>query len=163
MPVIFSQNTGRVVAVEDRVAQGAISMGGISGTALTGDNTGDINFGRHRTIITRIGMSVSGNYQFLHTIGQDVYVYVFGDRMGQITIHGLSFSQGCEDDGKHGFELLYDWYNAHRIANNKFPVTVTIGTKTTFRGFITALNGDVQDPLHRTIQFQLTVAVLPSL
>lgn len=162
MPVIlYSQgngqgNTGRVISITDKAAAGAISLADIEGEG------GNISFSTHRTIITRVGVSSAGNYQFLHTIGNDVYIYVFGDRMGQITLHGISFSQGCDDSvGETGFELLSKWYFANRIASRKAPVKVTIGTSLGFRGFVTELRGDVQDSIHRTVQYQLTVSLLP--
>ena len=154
MPVVFSENTGRVVAINDGVAAGAISL-----ASVTGDT--QISFNTHRTIITRLGVSAAGNYQFLHTIGNDVYVYVFGDRMGQIVVHGISFAQDCNSRTDHGFERLLGWYEQNRIAVRKAPVTVTIGSNKAFKGFLTALAGDVQDSLHRTIQFQLTISLLP--
>jgi hypothetical protein len=173
MPVVFARNTGRVFAVEDKVAAGAIQLGNVNGEG------GPISYQVHNTIITRLGISAAGNFQFLHTIGNDVYVYVFGDRMGQVQLHGLSFSDKCPplpDDPDerrrprenplqnypdHGFELLFGWYTANRIAARREPVRVTIGRSTNFNGFVTALTGDVQDALHRTIQFQLTISLLP--
>jgi hypothetical protein len=160
MPIVFSRNTGRVISLPDAVAAGAISLAQVSGSG------GNISYAVHNTIITRVGVSAAGNYQFLHTIGNDVYVYVFGDRMGQIVIHGLSFAQKCtggggSDSGPHGFEKLFEWYEKNRIAVRKAPVTVTIGIGKSFEGFVTALSGDVQDTQHRTIQFQLTVSLLP--
>lgn len=174
MPVFYQGNAGKVIRLPDRAAQGAISMGRIS----AGEGGEEISFSEHRTIITRVGVSASGNYQFLHTIGNDVYVYVFGDRMGQITVHGLGFSAGCDPTGKrrrrvqlgnqvnnraksHGLELLARWYQKYRIANNREPVTITIGIETTIRGFVIGLNADVADTESRTAQFQLTLASLP--
>lgn len=158
MPVVFANNTGRVFAVEDKVASGAIQLGNVIGEG------GHISYQSHNTIITRLGVSASGNYQFLHTIGNDVYVYVFGDRMGQVVLHGLSFSDQCPGNRgaeDHGFELLFRWYARNRIAARKAPVRVVIGRSTIFDGFVTALTGDVQDSLHRTIQFQMTISLLP--
>lgn len=170
MPVIFQQNTGKVVAISDKVAEGSFSLGNVTSNKIT--------YAEHKSIITRIGIAAAGNYQFLHTIGNDVYVYVFGDRMGQIQLHGISFQGDCTGggggfagttptatfpaaSGKHGFEMLYDWYKANRVAVRLSPVTVTIGIGTTFQGFVTALSGDIQDPLHRTIQFTMHIATLP--
>lgn len=158
MPVVFESNTGRVVSVPDAVAAGAISLAKVEGS-------GAITYAVHNTIITRVGISAAGNYQFLHTIGNDVYMYVFGDRMGQVVIHGLSFAQQCQGgtaaNTDHGFERLFKWYKENRVAVRKDPVIVTIGVNTAFKGFITALNGDVQDPVYRTIQFQITISLLP--
>ena len=176
MPVIFESNSGKVVAITDNVATGAIQLGNVVSDEKR------ITYQEHNTIITRLGISAAGNFQFLHTIGNDVYVYVFGDRMGQVQLHGLSFAAACppapplkpgeltspivsampgKQGSEHGFELLFKLYTANRIAARKLPVKVTIGVGTTFKGFVTALTGDVQDALHRTIQFQMTISLLP--
>lgn len=155
MPVIFSRNTGRVFMLNDAVAEGAISMGKVVGNS-------PITYTQHTTIITRIGVAAAGNFQFLHTIGNDVYVYVFGDRMGQVDLHGISFAQSCGANGaEHGFEKLFQWYELNRISVRKEPVTVTIGVNKSFQGFVTALTGDAQDSQTRTINFQLTISLLP--
>jgi hypothetical protein len=173
MPVLFSQNTGRVSAITESVAAGSISLTNVIGSGPPLTNlvlplpSQNIGYTQQKTIITRIGLSAAGNFQFLHTVGNDVYVYVFGDRMGQIVLHGLSFAQTCPNEKEkanvHGFELLYQWYLRNRIAARKAPVTATIGLNTSFEGFVTALSGDVQDSLHRTIQFQMTIATLPTI
>jgi len=158
MPVLFQGNTGRVAVIPDAVAYGAISLASVSGAS-----GGPLSYGLHKSIITRIGLSAAGNYQFLHTIGNDVYVYVFGDRMGQVVLHGLSFATDCfSGNGVHGFNMMFEWYQGNRIAAQSTPVIVTIGGGKAFQGFITALTGDVQDPVYRTIQFQLTISLLPA-
>tara|TARA_R110000824_G_scaffold25455_2_gene88678 strand:+ start:11242 stop:11781 length:540 start_codon:yes stop_codon:yes gene_type:complete len=175
MPVIFGGNTGSVVAIRDNVSEGSISLGNVSGGRDGGQEAFGLGAAPFNSIITRIGVSAAGNYQFLHTIGNDVYVYVFGDRMGDITLHGLSFAQPCQRvtsnasrnippvpfDGQHGFEKLFDWYSMNRIAATPKPARVRIGAKTTFKGFITGCTGDVADSKTRTIQFQLTISLLP--
>ncbi len=157
MPVLFEGNCGRVSAIADRVATGAIQLANVSGAG------GNISYQQHNTIITRLGCSMAGNFQFMHTIGNDVYVYTFGDRMGQVVLNGLSFSAQCPDDGsqQHGFEKLMTWYRANRIASRKGAVRVIIGRSTVLDGFVTALTADLQDALHRTIQFQMTISMLP--
>jgi len=170
MPVLFEGNTGRVFAVPDRVAAGSLQLANvdsISGNAAGPPNpstSGRVTYQYHNTIITGLGVSAAGNFQFLHTIGNDVYVYVFGDRMGQVMLSGLSFAQQCNNgqpQADHGFELLLRWYQANRIAARKAPVRVNIGRSTNFDGFVTGLTGDVQDSLHRTIQFQMSISLLP--
>ena len=170
MAIVFQANTGKVVALPDKVAQGSFSLV---------EAEPNITYSGEKSIITRVGISCAGNYQFLHTIGNDVYIYVFGDRMGEVTLHGISFQGDCKGggggirgvnpsptlgspaSGKHGFEFLYEWYKKNRIAARMSPVKVTIGTGTTFTGFVTSLTGDVQDTLRRTIQFTITIALLP--
>jgi len=172
MPVIFGGNTGNVVAIRDNVSEGSISLGNVSGGTDGGREAFGLGARPLNSIITRIGVSAAGNYQFLHTIGNDVYVYVFGDRMGDITLHGLSFAQPCLTSSSvaqvagagvagHGFEELFNWYSANRIAATPLPAQVRIGANTTFKGFITGCTGDVADSKTRTIQFQITISLLP--
>jgi hypothetical protein len=174
MPIIFTGNTGRVTALVDSVAAGSFSL-----ATVKGDGAENITYQTHRSIITKVGMSSRGNYQFFHTIGDDVYVYVFGDRMGEIAIHGISFQSntclsagtpastskinpGNNNQSKHGFELLYQWYLKNRISANAEPILITLGSSTPFFGFVTSLTSDLADPLSRTVSYRLTVAVLPS-
>jgi hypothetical protein len=177
MAILFGSNAGAVSVIRDRAAEGAISLGNaVGGNGVTLQQGGLAPF---NSIITRIGVSAAGNYQFLHTIGNDVYTYIFGDRMGDITLHGLSFSPGCPKPPgagfigprnllPHGFESLFDWYSSNRIAAQETPATVTIGSgvgggagATTFKGFIIGCTGDVADSKTRTIQFQITISLLP--
>jgi hypothetical protein len=83
--------------------------------------------------------------------------------MGQVVIHGISFAQDCfTGNSRHGFDYLFEWYQANRIAYSPFPITASIGGGKAFQGFLTALTSDVQDPVHRTIQYQMTVSLLPN-
>ena len=160
MTILFQGNTGRVTAISENVSQGCIDLGGIEVNGSSPFKGGSL-----QSIITRVGINATGNFQFLHTIGNDVYMYVFGDRMGDITLHGLSFAGGTcgrgGQGGKHGFEELFSWYTANRIAAQKAAAKITIGRNTTFKGFIIGMTGDAADPKSRTIQFQLTISLLP--
>jgi hypothetical protein len=175
MPIIFEKNAGRVILIPDRSAEGLISLGNVDGA------TGRITYQTHKSIITRIGYSAAGNYQFLHTIGNDVYLYVFGDRMGTVELHGISFAEKCSEfepreltgethttvpqpsGSAHGFEEIIDWYKQSRVAAYRPPVTVTIGRETSFKGFVTGMSGDVQDTMRRTVNWRISVAILPDI
>jgi hypothetical protein len=155
MPFLFERNVGRVAEIQDPVAEGIFSLAEITADAS------DISYASMRSIITKIGVSSACNFQFLHTIGNDVYVYVFGDRMGQIVISGISFQEGCYTATGHGFNRVYDWYTQNKLSNRTEPVIVTVGQNTIFKGFITSLSSDVNDSQNRTISFQLQMSVLP--
>jgi len=124
----------------------------------------NITFKQHQSIITRVTVAHNCNFQFLHTIGNDIYIYVFGDRIGQVTISGLSFtSAGTDDCGnnkQHGFEKIMEWYEKYRVAANQKPIQILIGTKP-IEGFVVALSGDIVDPSTRMMQYNLTMMVLP--
>lgn len=157
MPTFFMNNgngqVGRAVGCQDPAAAGTMRFISLE-PALT--------WRAHTSIITRITVSHQGNFQFLHTIGNDVYIYVFGDRIGQVTISGLSMTKNCGagGDGMHGFEKILRWYKENRIAQRKAPVVVSIG-QTPIEGFVVGLTGDAIDPATRIIQYGLQLAVMP--
>ena len=162
MPTFFGAGAvGRTVVCRDDHTQGT--------TTFLSTNP-KLGWTSQKSIITRLMLAYQGNYQFLHTIGNDVYVYVFGDRIGQITISGMSMTSDCgcgakggggDPTGKqHGFELIMAWYQKNRIANRKAPIIITIGS-TAIEGFVVGLNGEAADPATRLVQYSLTMMVLP--
>ncbi len=155
MPVVFEGNAGKVIAISDKASAGTVSIAKVEGT-------GAFSFNNLRSIITKIGLGASGNFQFAHSVGNDVYVYVFGDRMGSIRIHGLSFEQQCPRNQGHGVEALIRWYEANRIAARQEPIRVTIGSRTAFDGFLTSLQVDSSDPQSRMVSYVMTVATIPN-
>jgi len=153
---IFSYAPGRAIELPLRYAVGSVAV-----ASVVGSNGVPISFNVQKTIITKVGVSLAGNYQFLHTIGNDVYVYVFGDRMGQIVLHCLSFPSRCNgDDSVHGFQHLYDWYRDNRIARSRDLVTVTLGG-IAFRGFLIGSSPEFTDPDTKISQTQLVLSLLP--
>jgi hypothetical protein len=112
MPLIFQTRPGQVVKLDDP----ALSC---NTNFLTVDP--DISFDAQRSIITRLTISQQVNVQFLHTLGSLIYVYVFGDRMGSVSLSGLSFLCAC-DDGESsggaeiGAEKMMLWYKQNRAS-----------------------------------------------
>lgn len=150
MPTFFGGGPiGRTVGCDDTHAEG---------TTVFVKTSPNITWNAQRSIITRVTVAYQGNFQFLHTIGNDVYVYVFGDRIGQITISGLSLTS-C-DGGQHGFEKMLQWYGENRLAVRKQPIEVWVGN-TPIKGFVAGITGDVIDPSTRIVQYGLQLAVLP--
>lgn len=158
MPTFFSADSnspvGKVVQCKDIHTKGTMQF-------VRFDDPETISFSAHKAIITRVSVAHQCNFQFLHTIGNEIYVYVFGDRIGQLTISGLSFtSNNCESSGGHGFERVLQWYEDYRVASRKDPIRTMIG-RTAISGFVVGLQGDVVDPSTRMMQWQLSLMVLP--
>jgi len=152
MPTFFEGAVGRTIGCVDEST---------SGSATLVDLQPEITWDSQQSIITRVTISHQGNYQFLHTMGNDVYIYVFGDRIGQITISGLSMASNCSSYGnRHGFELMLEWYRNTRVAARKFPIQISIG-QVAMEVFVVGLNGDLVDPSTRIMQYQLSTVLLP--
>jgi hypothetical protein len=119
-----------------------------------------------RAIITSVAISSQGNYQFLSSLGGNIYVYVFGDRMGEAVISGLAFDYPCPDKGSAettGIEHVMQYYVANRIANRRTPLTITIGAKRAIRGYLVGFYAKSADPKDGGIyEFTLTFMLPPS-
>lgn len=87
----------------------------------------EINFDQRRSIVTGIVGDHGVNLQLLHTFGDLVHVYVFGDKASVIQVRGLSFC-GCGGvESLHGLAHMYDWYNLHKASSRAAPAKLLIG------------------------------------
>lgn len=132
MPGFFAHARGSVKQVQGPWQQVADFR-----TAIDG-----VNFAP-RNIITQVGVVQNGNFQFLHTINSDIFVYVFGDRMSEMRIGGVSFAHECES-GQNGADDIFKTYDENRIAEKAEPLIITVG-RTPFSGFLTGSQFGVSD------------------
>lgn len=151
MIVFQSATQGRVVKLADAAAACRIQ--------LIGRIDPEISYEAQSAIVTRLTLSQQVNLQFLHTVGAGVYIYTFGDRIGQLSLSGLAFSCGCEGDAP-GAERMYSWFKDNRASVRKQPVRVTVG-KTPIEGFVVGFNADVVDPGTGLVQWNVAMATLP--
>jgi len=157
MPAIFEGCPGTVVAVTVPVTNCQISMVSIR----DGANNQELTYARDTVVLTRVTVNQSANVQFLHTLGNRVYVYAFGDRMGQITLSGLAFVASCNNAlTSHSAKNVLDWYRLNKASTRANPVSVTI-FDVEFQAFVLGLNTDVVDPAIKLVQWTLTLATLP--
>lgn len=150
--VVFSKAAGQVSSFVDPTLPARVTL-------RIEDWGGFLGF---KSIISRVTVSARGNFQFLHTLGGKVFVYVFGERIGQLGISGLSFDSICGDEaGTLGIERVLNYYADNRIAARATPVKVTIGTATTLSAYLVGITGDVVDPRSRIWQFNMDLALVP--
>lgn len=150
---VFSNNPGRVLVLTDPAVPSRFSF---NLEAWDGFET-------LRAIITRVTVSKQGNYQFLHSLGGTIYIYVFGDRIGQITVSGVAFERGCEEDetGRLGIENVQEFYETNRLANRELPLKLTIGVATTFVAYLVGAATSVVDEGMGLWQFALQLSLIP--
>lgn len=156
MPTFFANCPGRVVQVRQPTSYCDIRM-----IAINNQNLTDLSYERSAVILTRITVSHQVNAQFLHTVGNRVYIYSFGDRIGQITLSGLAFAQTCErGPSVHSGTNVFSWYIANKASTKVTPLFVTI-YNATFQAFLLGLNMEVVDPATKLVQWNLTLATMP--
>lgn len=101
--------------------------------------------GGFNSIITSLSLELSGNYQFLHTLNDFIYVYSFGDRIGVLNVNGVGFTKPCEGKGAI-METYNPYYKENRIAVSQRALKIVIEdskAKGTFLGFLTGMRIDV--------------------
>ena len=154
MAILFESGAGRVVRLNDPAAQAQVGFMAVGGGR-------GITFENQLSIITRMTMSHQVNVQFLHTIGAHIYIYVFGDRIGSLSLSGLAFQHVCDKPGESGAAKMYAWYKANRASKIKDPLRVTIGDEV-IEGFVVAFNEDVVDPSIDLVQWNVQLVSLPA-
>jgi hypothetical protein len=154
MATLFVTHPGQVVALPGTI--------GILPLTIFLDNWP--GFPAIRAIITNLTVQKAGNQQFLHTLQEYIYVYVFGERIGDMTIGGLIFSEACVLPGNapSGFEQLMHYYDQYRLSRTGSTITVQVGTSglAVFRGFLIGVRADITDPQHQLGQFALYLKIL---
>jgi hypothetical protein len=122
---------------------------------------------RERAIITQAGVVQNGNFQFLHTINDQIFVYVFGDRISELHVSGVSFGTyvGAGDScapSSPGTLDVFPFYRENRIANRAEPLLVRIGQGGVFRAFLTGTSFEVTDPELQLGQFSYRFHSFPT-
>jgi hypothetical protein len=152
MTTLFVTNPGQVVAMQN--------IGALPLTIFLENWDG---FPAIRAAITNVSAQTAGNYQFLHTLKEYIYVYVFGERIGDMRIGGLLFSEACASPGApSGIEQLSQYYNQYRLSKSGATLTIQIGTSglARVRGFLVGARADLIDAQHQLGQFALHLKTL---
>lgn len=97
-------------------------------------------------IITEFSLELSTNHQFLHALDRKIYLFPFGDRIGELTVTGMAFTGGyCSPGGqvKSAKDAMcgpLGYYMQNRVSGPKglTPKKITISEcAPPFLGFVT--------------------------
>lgn len=165
MAAFFSQQRGAVAMVGPGAGVAAAPFAvRMEGLAVIGPGSD--------AILTQVAVAEQGNYQFLHTLGDTIYVYVFGDRIGEIRLSGLCFANACRQgsgalpgasaDG--GINTILKTYRANKLATRSNPVQINIGPAAgdVYRGFLTGMTMEILDAEHQIGQWAFRFNTFPS-
>lgn len=157
MAILFAKNPGVVVVASDPMVQGLLPVIGRIGDA--GD---PLDFASRKCFFVSLGMRQATNFQFMHTLGGDIYLYVFGDEIGTLNLSGLAVSTNCENPGdtEHGIGKMLKWYKANRIVAREEPLQYVVGG-VVFDGYLTGMDMKMYDPGMQLVQFDLSIALVP--
>lgn len=154
MPAFFAHSRGTMVRVTSQWRNG----GGvipfrilIAGTDLADPNTD--------AIITNGGIVEHGNYQFMHTVSETIYAYVFGDRIGELRVGGVCFASTCGSEVS-GIQRIVKAYRRNRIGKAGSEVQVSFG-EIDFKAFLTSMSLEIADAELNIGQWVFTFNTFP--
>lgn len=117
---------------------------------------------RFKAALTGYRMAGMGGYQFLHSLKDVIYVYVFGERMGEVQISGVAFQGLCGLAlDSTGLDDIYNFYNENRLSQSGIPISITLGIQTTISAFLIGFEIGTNDPQTGLSPFTLTLRYPP--
>lgn len=153
-----SDNAGKVVAILPR-ADFAV------GSILQVEDWGSFN--QMKSIFTRTSIAQTTNHQFQHTLGERIYINIFGDRIGQLDLGGVSFYDTCAANGgdkKMGITHVLDFFAKAKLSARKNPLKITLDSSTVFQAYLHTVRGEAVGGMgtnQRLFQFNLSLAIPP--
>lgn len=113
--------------------------------------------------VTGFALELQGNYQFLHTVNDFIFLYTFGDRIGELVLTGMGFfDNGCGNFVENnGICAALGYYAANRVAKRDGPIDIVLGQCGGFKGFLTGMRIEVVRPESLVAQWVLRFNVLP--
>jgi hypothetical protein len=76
-------------------------------------------------VIAGVSANTQGNYQFMLTMRNYTYVYIFGEKMGDVAVSGVA---GVEcDEAVHGLTYALQYYNTYAISVSGTPIALQFG------------------------------------
>lgn len=159
---IFATGPGRVVALPPDATSGSLSGTAKSVRLTNWDDGSGGGFTTFKSIITRIGIGRGSNFNVQPSLDRLMYLYVYGDRVGQVLISGLCFDGQCGDEGRNsGLAAVHDFYRKNRLALRSDPLILTVGYKASFTCFLSDLETDSGDTNHLISQFNMKLVLIP--
>lgn len=162
---IFSSQPGAVSVVQGPGISMSLFVDGFTG------------YGAMKSIISGFEVQTQAGVQFMHTLRDFIYVYVFGERMSPLTVHGTSFAHVCNRmeeilvdpvTGRsiflpdyHGLEYALGYYGNARVSSSGVPVTIVVGLSTVLFGFLTGGSFRLDDVEHELGHFSFSFQAMP--
>ena len=164
MTRVFQKNEGHVTKI---ILPGQ-SLPGMMEIQVTGNNptrTSSVNRGlstSNLVVITGVSVEQSANVQFSRSLGDLIYLYSFGDKMGTIIIKGILFEASCQQAGNtNGVTTVLDFWDSYKVSsrtsNNQVPtVSLRYGGRT-LKGYLTDCRVQSMNPSNLMSEFQLVI------
>lgn len=112
--------------------------------------------------LTGFTLELECNYQFLHTVNKFIYAYVFGDRVGLLTLSGFGFIGGTCDGGEEDSSMckLFQKYRDERFSKTGAATLINLNGCLPLVSFLTGMRAEIVRPDLPIVQFLLRYHVI---
>ena len=127
-----------------------------------------------RALLTTVDFSESSRQRFQSTLDSDIYMYVFGDNMGSMSLTGMAFLDVCTDtpvDGptgtfapqwdEHGMSRVLRFYRESKVSSVPAQMELTFQPGISLQAYMTGLRGQMINTEQQLFQFVLSFALIP--
>jgi hypothetical protein len=159
MTKVFTASAGTVMAITAPAGEGMFSIL-IDGKAWGPDVDGIAG------IVSGMSLNADINVQFTQTLRDVIYLTVFGNKMGSMTISGMLFLNNpivCRDGSPSGGAPLTPFFKKfkdYNAINRKEPIVIVLAGNT-IKGFLLGFQMQVADAQFHVGQFTMQFAVIP--
>ena len=149
------------------------NRGRVSAVSLPGESLGSVfsldewgGFSQLKAIFTQVGFSRGTNHQLQHTLGSRIFLFTFGDRIGQMRLSGFAFEHACEDGDttQSGLSRVNDFFNRTKLSARSEPLQIALDAVTVFEAYLHDFQCESvsQDgSLRGTYRFTLHLSLIP--
>lgn len=162
MAELFLSNAGLVtrLVLDESAVPGSIEL-------IQSKSTSNIDTRSKKAelfIITGVDYSQTTNHQFQSSLGTDIYLYIFGDKIGSVVVTGYAFIGDC-DGNDNGITDILNFYDSNKISNTKSDdvplIKMRIGSADFLYCYLIDCRIVMTDPSIRLAQFSLTLRSIP--
>lgn len=123
-----------------------------------------------RSIVTECNIQEAANANVMYAADGHVYMHVPGDKVGSLTVSGMSFSGDCDSHraggrAASGLEGVLGWYRINRVSNPSVtaPMEIVLSGNTLLKGYLGGISGRMMDAATRLQQFTLSLYIAPGI
>lgn len=114
--------------------------------------------------VTGFMLELHTNHQFLHSLDEFIYVFPFGDRIGELSITGVTFLGNCGNYSNLSPCSVYEYYMRKRLSKpaGYSPTQITVGgcSNPPLLGFLTGMRIETIRPELPIVQWVLRYNVI---
>ena len=140
---------------------------GDAGRIMNPDDWSD--FGIIPAIFTTVNVGHGINFQAQSTLGDNIYLNVFGNRPSNMTVSGLAFMNSCSQNrtegspanSYNGLERIQDFFGRNNIRNRSTPIQITLAPSVTYNCYLHSWQADMVGEMATASQiYQFSMALL---